>query len=57
MKKVVKTLALMGLLINMFTMPVLAQGDPVETEGEQTLPENPETAPAQEDDHLSLIHI
>ena len=56
MKKVVKTLALMGLLINMFTVPVLAQGDPVETEGEQTLPENPEIEPAQEDDHTPLSY-
>lgn len=56
MKKVVKTLALMGLLINMFTVPVLAQGDPVESEDTQTLPENPETAPVREDDHTPLSY-
>ena len=56
MKKVVKTLALMGLLINMFTVPVLAQGDPVESEETQTLPENPETAPVREDDHTPLSY-
>ena len=56
MKKVVKTLALMGLLINMFTVPVMAQGDPVESEETQTFPENPETAPVQEDDHTPLSY-